>query len=91
MRGAKIQIRCAPDRATFDVTGVSSLLRKISSTGDTSSRGRRQNNDSPSIIILQLKPEESKVLMALRNRDDISPTQFENFRDMVMKLEYEAS
>jgi hypothetical protein len=88
---AKIQIRRAPIRATFDTTGSSSWLRKIDSTLATSPRGSRQNNDSPSIIILQLKPDESNAFITLRNRDDIRPTQFENLRDRVMKLEYERS
>ncbi len=54
-------------------------------------RGGRQNNDSPSIIMLQLKPDESNAFMTSLNRDDISPTQFENFRDRAMKLECELS
>jgi len=57
----------------------------------TSPSGTRQNNDSPSIIMLQVKPDKSSAPMARLSRDDISPTQFENFRDIVMKLEYEAS
>src|SRR5260370_23850168 len=90
MPRGKTQIRRAPDRATTEVVGVNSWLRKIASARPTSSRGRRQNNDSPSIIILQLKPDESSTFMARLNRDDITPKQSENFRDMRMKLKYEA-
>jgi hypothetical protein len=91
MPRGKTQIRRAPDRATFDTTGLNSWLRKIASACWTSARGRRQNNDSPNIIILQLKPQESNAFMTLLNRDEISPTQFEKFRDIVMKLSYESS
>jgi len=84
-------MRLAPDRATNEVVGVSLWPRRIASTGATSSCRRRQNNDSPSIIILQVKPDESSAFIARPNRDETSPTQFENFRDKIMKLEYEGS
>jgi hypothetical protein len=86
MPRSEAQIRRAPDRATFDVTGDSSRPRKIASTRPTLSLGRRQNSDSPSIIMLESNPNESNVFMTLLNRDDISPTQIENFRDRVIKL-----
>lgn len=91
MPRCETQIRYAPERATFEVTGFILLLRKIVSTLATPSVGRTQNIDSPSIIMLQLKPDESNAFMTLLNRDDMSPTQFENFRDRAMKLWYEPS
>src|SRR3989442_12268600 len=89
MTRGKTQIRRAPDRATNEVVGVNSWLRKIASTRPTSSRGRTQNNDSPSIIMLLLKPDESSAFMTRLSRDDTSPTQSEKFRDRRMKLKYE--
>ncbi len=91
MLWGETQVRYAPDRATVDVVGLSAWLRRIASTGVTSSCGRRQNNDSPNIIMLQVKPDKSSALMTRLSRDDTSPTQFENFRDKVMKFEWEAS
>src|SRR2546425_7748701 len=91
MPSAEAQIRCAPDRATVDIMGFSSQLRKIASTREASSRGARQNSISPSIIILQAKPDKSSTFMTRLNRDDISPMQLENFLDSVMKLDSETS
>src|SRR5690242_16754092 len=91
MPRSEAQIRRAPDRATFDVAGASFWLRKIASTCETLSRGRRQNSDSPSIIMLDSNPNESNEFMTLINREDISPTQLENFRDRVIKLLCELS
>src|SRR2546429_8555512 len=91
MPWAKAQIRCAPYRATFDVMGFSLQLRRIDSTREASSCGTRQNSDSPSIIMLQVKPDKSSTFMTRLNRDDISPMQLENFRERVMKLKCEAS
>ena len=91
MLWGETQVRCAPDRATVDVVGLSAWLRRIASTDVTSSCGSRQNNDSPNIIMLQAKPDKSSALMTRLSREDTSPTQFENIRDKAMKFEWEAS
>jgi len=91
MPRAEAQIRCAPNRATVDVMGFSSQLRKTASTREVSTCGARQNSISPSIIILQVKPDKSSTFMTRLIRDDISPMQLENFLDRVMKLYCETS
>lgn len=52
----------------------------------TRSFGRRQNNDSPSIIILDGTPFALSVSMSLANRGDISPRQLAKLLERATKV-----